>query len=76
MQKHTLSLLVRNKPDVLARITGLFSAKGYVIASLLARETEDPAVARMKIIIAANDESEVERMRRHLRRLIDTISVS
>jgi len=76
MTEHTISVLVKNKPDVLARVTGLFSAKGCSISSLMARETPDPAVTRMEIVIRGLDESGAERMRGHLRRLIDTISVS
>ncbi len=76
MTEHKISVLARNKPDVLARITGLFSAKGCSISSLAADQTEDPAVTRMQIVIRGLDEPGAERMRKHLRRLIDTISVS
>lgn len=76
MNEHTISVLARNKPDVLARVTGLFSAKGCRISSLAADETEDPAVTRLRIVIRGLDKDQTELMRKHLRRLIDTISVS
>ncbi len=75
MTQYTLCLLMKNKPDTLARVTGLFSAKNCRIFSLLAEMTRDRAATRMKITINAHDPDQVEQMRRHLRRLVDTISV-
>ena len=42
MSKHTLSVLVENKPGVLARVSGLFSRRGFNINSLAVGETEHP----------------------------------
>lgn len=74
--KHTISVLVENKPGVLARISGLFSARGFNIDSLAVGETEDPTVSRMTIVTDAPDERILEQIIKQLRRLIDTISVS
>lgn len=74
--KHTISVLVENKPGVLARISGLFSARGFNITSLAVGETEDPTVSRMTIVVDASDERILEQIIKQLRRLIDTISVS
>ncbi len=74
--KHTLSVLVENKPGVLARISGLFSARGFNIDSLAVGETEDPTVSRMTIVVDAKDERILEQIIKQLRRLIDTISVT
>lgn len=74
--KHTLSVLVENKPGVLARISGLFSARGFNIDSLAVGETEDVSVSRMTIVIDAKDERILEQIIKQLRRLIDTISVT
>ncbi|MBM3254169.1 MAG: acetolactate synthase small subunit [Candidatus Omnitrophica bacterium] len=73
--KHTISVLVENKPGVLARISGLFSARGFNIDSLAVGETEDPDVSRMTIVADAKDERILEQIIKQLRRLIDTISV-
>lgn len=51
MTRHTLSVLVENKPGVLARISGLFSRRGFNIESLAVGPTENPEVSRMTIVI-------------------------
>ena len=73
--EHTVSCLVENKPGVLARISGLFSARGYNITSLAVGETDDPDVSRMTIVVDAKDEKILEQILKQLRRLIDTVSV-
>nr|WP_320414677.1 acetolactate synthase small subunit [Candidatus Hakubella thermalkaliphila] len=47
--KHTLSVLVENKPGVLAKISGLFSRRGFNIDSLAVGHTEDETMSRMTI---------------------------
>ena len=73
--KHTISVLVENKFGVLARVAGMFSAKGYNIESLSVGETTDPEVSRMTLIVSG-DEMIVEQIIKQLRRLIDIIKVS
>jgi acetolactate synthase-1/3 small subunit len=48
---HTLSVLVENKPGVLARVSGLFSRRGFNIDSLAVGPTEHPNVSRMTIVV-------------------------
>ena len=55
MSKHTLSVLVENKPGVLARIAGLFSRRGYNIDSLAVGPTEHPEVSRMTVVVDLED---------------------
>lgn len=74
--KHTISLLVENKFGVLARISGLFSARGYNIASLAVSETMDPSVSYMTIVVEAKDEKILEQIKKQLNKLIDVISVT
>jgi len=74
--KHTLSLLVENKAGVLARIAGLFSARGYKIASLAVSETLDPTVSYMTIVVEAEDEKILEQIKKQLNKLIDVITVT
>jgi len=74
--RHTLSLLVENKFGVLARIAGLFSARGYNIASLAVSETLDPSVSYMTIVVEAKDEAVLEQIKKQLNKLIDIITVT
>jgi acetolactate synthase-1/3 small subunit len=74
--KHTISLLVENKFGVLARIAGLFSARGYNIASLAVSETLDPTVSYMTIVVQAKDERILEQVKKQLNKLIDVITVT
>jgi len=74
--RHTISVLVENKFGVLARISGLFSARGYNIASLAVSETLEPAISYMTIIVEAKDEYVLEQIKKQLNKLIDVITVT
>ena len=74
--RHTLSLLVENKPGVLARIAGLFSARGYNIASLAVSETLDPGISYTTMVVEAEDEKILEQIKKQLNKLIDIITVT
>lgn len=73
--KHTISLLVENKFGVLARISGLFSARGYNIDSLSVGTTEDSNVSRMTIVVKG-DNRVLEQVEKQLNKLIDVIKVA
>lgn len=70
-----LSVLVENKPRVLARISGLFARRGFNIHSLAVAPTDDPDVSRMTIV-ALGDEATIEQMTKQLNKLINVIKVS
>ena len=72
--RHTISVLVENKPGVLARIAGLFSGRGFNIDSLSVGETQDPTVSRMTIV-AHGDDAVLEQITKQLNKLIDVIKV-
>jgi len=74
--RHTISALVENKFGVLARIAGLFSARGYNIASLAVSETLDPSVSYMTIVVEAEDEKILEQIKKQLNKLIDVITIT
>ena len=74
--RHTISVLVENKFGVLARVAGLFSARGYNIASLAVSETLDPTVSYMTIVVEAEDEKILEQIKKQLNKLIDVISIT
>jgi acetolactate synthase-1/3 small subunit len=73
--RHTISVLVDNKFGVLARIAGLFSARGFNIDSLAVGMTEDPTASRMTIVVDATDEKILEQIKKQLHKLIDVITV-
>ncbi|GAA1927116.1 acetolactate synthase small subunit [Nocardioides marmoribigeumensis] len=72
--KHTLSVLVENKPGVLARIAGLFSRRGFNIDSLAVGPTEHPEVSRMTIVVDV-EESPLEQVTKQLNKLVEVIKV-
>jgi len=74
--KHTISVLVENKPGVLARIAGLFSARAYNIASLAVSETLDATISYMTIVVEVEDEKILEQIKKQLNKLIDVITVT
>lgn len=74
--KHTIQALVENKFGVLARVSSLFSARGYNIESLAVGETQDPSISCMTIIVDAQDERVLEQIKKQLHKLIDVIIVS
>jgi acetolactate synthase-1/3 small subunit len=73
--RHTLSVLVQNKPGVLARTAGLFSRRGYNIESLTVGVTENVNISRMTIVVAGDD-TVVEQVTKQLNKLIEVIKVS
>lgn len=72
--KHTLSVLVENKPGVLTRIAGLFARRGYNISSLAVGETDDPKTSRMTIVVCG-DEVVIEQVCKQLNKLVDVIKL-
>ena len=72
--KHTISVIVENKPGVLSRVSGLFSRRGFNIESLAVGTTEDPTMSRMTIVVEG-DESDLEQITKQLYKLIDTLKV-
>lgn len=74
--RHIISVLVENKFGVLARISGLFSARGYNIASLAVSETMDPTISSMTMVVEAEDEKILEQIKKQLNKLIDVIIVT
>jgi len=75
MQRHTLSLLVANKPGVLIRIALVFARRGYNIDSLVVSESNDPGFSTMNIV-AAGDKRCLDQILDQLNKLIDVIHAS
>ncbi len=71
---HTLSVLVEDKPGVLARVASLFSRRGYNIQSLAVGATEQKDMSRMTIVVSV-DESPLEQITKQLNKLINVIKI-
>jgi acetolactate synthase I/III small subunit len=74
MSRHTLSVLVENKPGVLARVSGLFSRRGFNIDSLAVGPTEHSDVSRMTIVVNV-DELPLEQVTKQLNKLVNVIKI-
>ncbi|MCL1838180.1 MAG: acetolactate synthase small subunit [Propionibacteriaceae bacterium] len=75
MKKHTLSILVQNRPGVLARIAGLFARRGYNIESLAVGVTEDLELSRITIMVSVENELVLEQIVKQLNKLIEVLKV-
>jgi len=73
--RHTISVMVENKPGVLARVANMFASRGFNIESLAVGETDDQTVSRMTIV-SSGDDREIEQITKQLNRLVDVIKVN
>lgn len=71
---HTLSVLVEDKPGVLARVASLFSRRGFNISSLAVGATEQKNMSRMTIVVTVED-LPLEQVSKQLHKLINVIKV-
>ena len=71
---HTLSVLVEDKPGVLARVAALFSRRGFNIQSLAVGPTEQKDMSRMTIVVTA-EETPLEQITKQLNKLINVIKI-
>ncbi|MBV9292485.1 MAG: acetolactate synthase small subunit [Frankiales bacterium] len=74
MSRHTLSVLVENKPGVLARVASLFSRRGFNIDSLAVGPTEHPEISRMTIVVNV-EELPLEQVTKQLNKLVNVIKI-
>lgn len=74
VERHTLSVLVEDKPGVLARVSGLFSRRGFNIASLAVGPTEVSDISRMTIVVDVED-FPLEQVTKQLNKLINVIKI-
>ena len=74
MSKHTLSVLVENKPGILARIAALFSRRGFNIDSLAVGVTEHPDISRITIVVGVED-LPLEQVTKQLNKLVNVLKI-
>ena len=70
---HVISVLVENKPGVLARVSSMFARRGFNIHSLAVGPTADPAMSRMTLVV---DGPEMEQIVKQLYKLVNTVKVT
>jgi acetolactate synthase I/III small subunit len=74
MSKHTLSVLVENRPGVLTRVAGLFARRSFNIHSLAVGPTEHPDVSRITVVVDV-EELPLEQVTKQLNKLISVIKI-
>ncbi|MDA8192265.1 MAG: acetolactate synthase small subunit [Gammaproteobacteria bacterium] len=72
--RHIISILLENEAGALSRVAGLFSARGYNIASLTVAPTEDPSLSRMTLVTSGS-EGVVDQIRKQLNKLVDVVKL-
>ena len=72
--RHIISIEVENRFGILARITSLFSARGFNIDSLAVGETEDPTISCITMVVPGDDQI-IEQVIKQLHKLVDVIRV-
>ncbi|MAE62398.1 MAG: acetolactate synthase small subunit [Planctomycetaceae bacterium] len=72
--RHVIAALVVNEPGVLARVAGMFAARGFNIDSLVVGRTEKPDLSRMTIV-ANGDLPTIEQIRKQLAKLVEVVQV-
>jgi acetolactate synthase-1/3 small subunit len=74
MSRHTLSVLVENKPGLLVRVAGLFARRGFNIDSLAVGPTEHEEISRMTIVVNCEDHP-LEQVTKQLNRLVNVLKI-
>src|ERR1700758_5375807 len=74
MTRHTLSVLVENKPGVLVRIAGLFARRNFNIDSLAVGPTEHEEISRITIVVNC-EEHPLEQVTKQLNKLINVLKI-
>ena len=72
---HTLSVLVEDKPGVLARVAALFSRRGFNIQSLAVGATEQKHLSRMTIVVSVEEYFPLEQITKQLNKLVNVIKI-
>jgi acetolactate synthase I/III small subunit len=72
--RHTLSVLVENKPGVLTRIAGMFARRGYNIHSLAVGPTEDERISRLTLVVGT-EAVQLEQIIKQLNKLVHVLKI-
>ena len=72
--KHTLSVLVENKPGVLTRVAGLFARRGFNIDSLAVGQSEDPRLSRITLTLDGAEQP-IDQVTKQLHKLVNVVKI-
>lgn len=72
--RHIISILLQNESGALARVAGMFSARGYNIESLSVAPTDDSAVSRLTLVTSGT-EAVIQQITKQLNKLVDAVAV-
>lgn len=72
--RHIISMLLQNEAGALARVAGMFSARGYNIESLCVAPTQDSTVSRLTLVTSGSD-AVIEQILKQSRKLVDVVEV-
>ncbi|MGD8588931.1 MAG: acetolactate synthase small subunit [Chromatiales bacterium] len=72
--RHIISILMENESGALARVAGLFTARGYNIESLTVAPTQDTSLSRLTLVTRGSDEI-IEQITKQLNKLIDVVKL-
>ena len=75
MRTHTLSVLVENRPGVLARVSGLVARRGYNIESLAVGPTERPELSRITLQVGVENAQFLEQITKQLNKLVEVLKI-
>lgn len=74
-QRHIISILLQNEAGALARVAGMFSARGYNIESLSVAPTHEPTVSRLTLVTSGS-ESVIDQIIKQSRKLVDVVEIA
>jgi acetolactate synthase I/III small subunit len=73
--RHIISILLQNEAGALARVSGMFSTRGYNIDSLSVAPTHDPAVSRLTLVTSGSD-AVIDQIVQQTRKLVDVVEIT
>ncbi|HLC96643.1 MAG TPA: acetolactate synthase small subunit [Candidatus Nanoarchaeia archaeon] len=73
--KHIISILVHDEPGVMAKISGMFSRRGFNIDTITVGKTTQPGISKI-VVTVIGDEKTLEQVEKQVNKLIDTIKVT
>src|SRR5689334_522852 len=73
--RHIISILLQNEAGALARVAGMFSARGYNIESLSVAPTDDETVSRLTLVTSGSDDV-INQINKQLQKLVDVVDVT
>ncbi|MGH8446440.1 MAG: acetolactate synthase small subunit [Solimonas sp.] len=73
--RHIISILLQNEAGALARVSGMFSSRGYNIDSLSVAATHDPSVSRLTLVTSGSD-AVIEQIIKQTRKLVDIVEIT